>query len=252
MPVDLEDPAVIGFANQVNEINAFMAEQDIQPAEWHFAFSRIFGQGDLPDFNWNKGARLYSYGYGESYQQVKKAERKRLSINGEPIAEVDIQASYLTILHHLLGAPPPEADPYDIPGIPRGVVKIWVTITLGNNGFHHRWPKESKQRYAEQSKSEQADLERDHPFKSTQATILEHLPLLKDWPNCAVRWGDLQFLESCAVIDATHRLAMEYGIPALPLHDALLVPVSKANIAKEVLSECFYQKVGIRPKIAIK
>jgi hypothetical protein len=151
-----------------------------------------------------------------------------------------------------MGVPLPSGDPYDIPGVPRSVAKIWTTITLGNDDFHRKWPDRAKRRYTKDSEIGPVDLARSYPFKKMQKAILAHLPLLKDWPKSPVRWGELQFLESQAVVGAVHRLAMEWKIPALPLHDAVIVPVSKAETAKQVLSDSFLRHVGVRPFITIK
>ena len=251
LPVDLTNDEVRAFAKQVQDINGFMAGQDIQPCEWHFGFSRIFANGDDPDFAWNKGARLYSYAFGKGYQQVPKEDRRLLTINSEPTVEVDISASYLTIFHELMGVPPP-ADPYDVPGLPRSIVKIWVTITLGHTGFHRGWPLAAKRRYTKASEIGPVDLQRAYPFRHVQDAVLAHLPVLKDWPKNPITWADLQFRESSAIVDSVHRLAMVHGVAALPLHDALIVPKSKAALAEKILSDCFHHHVGVRPSIKVK
>lgn len=260
MDFDPADQSAVRYAQQVDDINTFFADQDIQPAEWHWGFTRIFAQGDQPGFEWNKGARLYSYTFGKSYQQMpcvargesgQELGRRRMTINGECVVEVDISSSYLTILHMRMGVPLP-IDAYDVPGVPRNVVKIWVTITLGHSGFHRRWPREAKRRYTSDHSNGPVDLQREFPFQTTQRKILDYLQLLKDWPDNPVTWADLQFLESSAVVDAVHKLGMEHGVPALPLHDALIVPKSKAALAEEVLSDCFQHHVGVRPGIKIK
>jgi hypothetical protein len=49
-------------------------------------------------------------------------------MNGEAVCEIDIRASYLTILHARYSAPfkvSEDEDPYAIDGLPRSVVKAW-------------------------------------------------------------------------------------------------------------------------------
>ena len=43
------------------------------------------------------------------------AERLKMTINSEPVAEVDIRASYLTIFLSLHGIQLPDGDPYELP-----------------------------------------------------------------------------------------------------------------------------------------
>lgn len=50
---------------------------------------------------------------------------------------------------------------------------------------------------------------------------------------------------------AVKALADEHDVPALPLHDALMVPESKAEIAARCLFESFYEHVGICPHITV-
>ena len=226
MPVDQRLPQVAAYGAEVNDLNAYFAGQDIQPAHLHHSFVRIFGEGDKEGADFSKGGRLYSHGIGKGYQNVKKHIRRAMTIRDEPIAEVDLRASYLTILHQRMGVQLPAEDPYDIPGLPRGIVKTWVSITLGNGGLHKKWPPECKEKYRDAEDTEGRDLQADHPIGETQRKIMDHLPLLKDWAKNPIGWGDLQFIESTAVMGAVRTLAFDHDIPALPLHG--IAPVRAA------------------------
>jgi hypothetical protein len=108
----------------------------------HRGYVRIFNIGDDPGFNWDKGGRLYSLGE-TSYQRLNREQRARITIDGDSVIELDIRASYLTILFAICGRcaelPP---DPYDVPELSRAVVKKWVVATLGSDGHIKRWPSE--------------------------------------------------------------------------------------------------------------
>jgi hypothetical protein len=55
---------------------------------------------------------------------MKKSDRPNLKIDGEPIVEIDINASYISILHGISGYPLPQRDDlYDIGGIDRTIIK---------------------------------------------------------------------------------------------------------------------------------
>ena len=41
----------------------------------------------------------------DNYQQLPEPERLKMTINGEPVAEIDIKASQLTIYHAMVGEP---------------------------------------------------------------------------------------------------------------------------------------------------
>ena len=249
IPINYGKPKVAAFAEQVNTLNAFFASIQIEPAGDHFAFQRIFNEGDSPSFDWNKGGRLYSM--GDSYQQKKSADRASMKLDGEPVIEIDIQASFLTILHALLGKPldPTSHDPYQHPSIPRHILKGWAVMTFGHNRFHRAWSADMIADYHERTGRK---LGEDYPIKKVREEALKLLPLLKDWESCPLRWGDLQFIESCAVVDTVYHLAMEHEVPALPVHDSIIVPVSEKELASSVMISNFEKHVGVKPALSLK
>src|SRR5262249_28038836 len=49
----------------------------------------------------------------DCYQRLSEAERLKMTINGEPVAEIDIKASFLTIYHAMVKQPlQGSGDPY--------------------------------------------------------------------------------------------------------------------------------------------
>ena len=85
--------------------------------------------------------RVFAVG-DHSYQGMKLQDRARMRIGGEEVVEIDINASYLTILYGISGfALPDRDDIYDLSGIDRAIVKAWITSTIGHHSFHSRWPK---------------------------------------------------------------------------------------------------------------
>jgi hypothetical protein len=88
------------------------------------AFRRIF-KHDL-----RLGGRLYAVG-ANNVQTMGEAERRAISINGEPVVELDVHASQLTVFLALTDARElPEGDLYAIGGFRREVVKAWVVQTF--------------------------------------------------------------------------------------------------------------------------
>lgn len=249
IPIDLSRRPAMDRAADVNKLNAYFADVLIEPPEWHYAFQRVFNEGDKPSAAWKSGGRLIAI--GTSYQQVKSEERGKLRLNGEPVVEIDIRASHLTILHARLKLPfdPATSDPYDIPDLPREVAKAWVTMTLGHDKFQMKWSTKNKQKYKQRCGS---DLQKDYPVRATREKVLDSLPVLKDWETCSVRWGELQFLESQAVICAVGTLAFTHNVPALPVHDSIIVPESARSVAEDVLTRCFERWVGVKPYLTVK
>ena len=127
----------------MRELNEFFAKQTLRGGS-HEGYVRIFHNGDDPKFDWNFGGRLYSQHFSESYQVLSSDKRAKMTINGEPVSEIDIRASYLTIFLSLHGIQLDSTkDPYDLPGLglsARPIVKAWMVATFGNQKPIRRWP----------------------------------------------------------------------------------------------------------------
>jgi len=65
-------------------------------------------------------------------------------------------------------------------------------------------------------------------------------------------WGHLMFRESRVIMSTMLRLARAHNIPALPVHDSLIVPRSKEVTAWKVLNEQFTKIIGVEPKLNVR
>lgn len=245
--LDESDPRVIALSAQVQRLNAYFATVDIGNAT-HAGFCRIFNLGDTIGQGLDKGGRLYSIGGG--YQAMDKKKRPFITLNGSRTVEIDITASHLTILHALVGKPLSVGDPYDAVGFPREVSKAWVAQTLGHDKFHIKWSSDNSKRY--RRKNPERTLGKDYPINWIHAAVCAAFPLLKDWENSKIRWGELQYIESEVVSNTITRLAFECDIPALPIHDSIIVAVEHREIAARVFSECFEARIGCMPMLKNK
>ena len=192
------------------------------------------------------GGRLYAISELH-YQRLKKAQRLKIKINGEAVVEIDINASYLRILHGLRKFPLPAGrDIYAIKGLSRVIVKAWITATLGHTGFHRAWPSKAIEAIGK------AGIVRPKSMTAqrVQEKVLERFPVLHDWPTCGIRWSHLMHDESEAVIKTMSTLS-SLGIPALPVHDSIIVPKSAAELATNALVETLEGKFGVAFKVSI-
>ena len=74
--------------------NAFMAEQDIQiPTPVGFMRDVFMTRRTFTDESWQLGGRLF----GGGFQQLSEEDRKRITINGEPVVELDIKSCHATM-----------------------------------------------------------------------------------------------------------------------------------------------------------
>lgn len=246
MPVDTLRSDVASMIDRMTRINTYFSKQSFDGCTVG-GFYRLYNQGDAQNFDYNKGGRLYAVG---NFQRIERKERTGILINGEPVVEVDVSGSHLTLLHAMLGVPlHPAFDPYDMPGVPRAVVKKFIVASIGNGKFQRRW---SPTIAAEYEKDHGEKLHLAHPLKATQEAILKHLPALAGLPESGITWADLQYRESLGLIATVEALAYEHDVPALPLHDSVIVPASKENTAKEVMKEAFQQYAGTSIRVSTK
>jgi hypothetical protein len=247
MRVDGNDPKARALHDRMDRLNRFYMKHTFEPGGFR-GVRRIFNNGESPAFDWNQGGRIYAVGGG--YQNTKKVERLKLTIDGEPVAEIDVKASFVSILSAMRGMPlDPNDDPYDIDGLPRPVAKAVVTMSLGHHRFHARWPSEVKRDL--EKKLGIANLGKAYPLKNVLPLITAKLPAMANWGNTGVSCFDLQFIESEAMLLAVERLAYEHGVATLPVHDSLIVPRSQLELAKEALVQAFGEVTGHRPQLTV-
>ena len=212
-------------------------------------FQRTF-KGDI-----RLHGRLYALG-NENYQSgLGKAERRALRINGEPAAEVDLSASFLTIFLAQTGIVLPEGDPYGLVAAPRDAVKAFLVQSFGAGKLGTRW-----------AEGTDKNITRLGSPKAIRMALLAAFPALGDIPAILPAdlartlpaglhgWAagqHLTFLESQVVMAAVLEV-MAAGVVALPLHDALVVPLSEVEAARAALVGAFSAAFGVRPVVRVK
>jgi len=167
-------------------------------------------------------------------------------IKGELVKELDIRASFLTILYaQRCQSLDLSTDPYEIEGIPRDVVKQWVVMTLGHDSYHRSWPIAFKDKFFAE---EGTELQKVHPIKKVRAAVLNRHPVIAKSQNHPTDIFDLMYLESEAMVRAMLQLKRVYGIPSLTVHDSILVRERDVCAAAEVLSRSFRCVCGAEPE----
>jgi hypothetical protein len=242
---------------EVRELNEFLAKQEFGGGCVHRGYVRIFQNGDAPHFNWDQGGRLYSQPANTNYQQQSGAERLAMTINGSPVVEIDLRASYLTIFHAWHGVQLDQhKDPYVIPGLgaeARDIVKLWVAATFGKTTPLSKWPSDLLKDYEE---------EHGHPLDRKRYTvaklrdkIIAHHPILERWGKAIdgrVRtWADLMFAESKVIVGTMEPLMKLWAIPSLAVHDSLIVPQEHEARTCEVLRSCYWYHLRVTPLIKV-
>jgi hypothetical protein len=242
-----ESPETQQLEADLHELNRFLDGVSIEGGA-HRGYRRIFNQGDKPGFAWNKGGRLYSQGH-PTYQQLPSEQRLMMKLDGEPVAEIDVRASLLTILHGLTGREfDTTRDPYEIKHIPRAVVKMWATMTLGFHDFHDDWPPKAVEVLLE---GRGIDMSK-YPMRFTGPLIRHYLPILNDYPRQELTVFDLMFHESEAILGAMLALIRDHHVPSLSVHDSLIVPRSAVPTALNIIKAKYHQVCGIDPGLKIE
>jgi hypothetical protein len=75
-------------------------------------------------------------------------------------------------------------------------------------------------------------------------------PLLHELEGLQLSWADLMFLESEAMLGAMLSL-VDQGVPALPVHDSLIVPAPYEVVASLVLKRAYQDVVGVEPVLEV-
>jgi hypothetical protein len=216
--------------NEMQELNTFLEGFTLEHGT-HRGFFRGYNNGDRPGFDFNGGGRIYSAGE-DSYQSLPSEERLKLTINGEPVAEVDVRASFITILYamHKLNF---DDDPYVVSGlgnVGRQAVKMFVSATIGNGAPIERWSRKHAKDFFEDTGLR---LRKRWPLSSVSQAVLKKHPLLRKL-NEPIKgrkrdWSDLMWIESQAILRTMLDLKRNYQVPSYPVHDSLIVPASKAD-----------------------
>ena len=258
-------PKTTKLRSEVAELNDFFAKHTLaHPTIRHIGWVRKFHLGSHPDFRWNKGGRLYSQppGKNSNYQNIGENTRLEMKIDGESVAEIDIGSSYLTIFYAWNDLQlDPNKDAYQgILGpseIDRQVAKFWVNASFGNSRLISKWTKDMKadlqERLVKKDLKPSTFDPKSYPIKLVQERVLQRHPLLHCWGG-KIRgrirdYGDLMFTESEVIVGSMLTLMREHGVPSLPVHDSLIVPRSKRQLAQDVLRDRFKMETGMIPRL---
>lgn len=224
------------FANQVRRINGFLREADIEVsgqddfglslgrngqiiAPYRRSLRRIFNNG-----TWQHGGRLA----GGFWMSMERAQRQRIRIDGQRVAEVDYGQLFPRLAYVRAGAPQPDDDLYDLFGdrTGRDGRKKLMNALLFAKGPLKNWPEDTRRHF---------------PDGVNLRTAVEMLAA-KHAPIAHLFGKGLGFqlmrIESDMLIEVLTELASA-GVTALPLHDAVLVAKSHADVAQKTMGAVF-------------
>ncbi|AXI54793.1 hypothetical protein C1J05_10040 [Sulfitobacter sp. JL08] len=195
--------------------------------------TRVFNDGRL-----DRGGRLYG-----GWVTLPEATRLTGTIDGHPVAEIDLRAANLTLLTGMTGDAMPDTpfgDPYAFVAADRDKVKRVVLEVLGSGNANKR-----------RGSKEYNDTFGKGQFVPVRDKLTETFPALKNLKPGVLDSNALAFRESEIVL-STIEVLMAKGIPSYPMHDALICKASDSDVAAEVLQNVFEEDCGIRPALKIQ
>ena len=235
----VKQPACASQIKIMQDLNSFLFSFDLRgPEDTSFVgLKRQFNNYSKDDYLFDQGGRLYSSSHINSYQSLSGTDRLKLTIDGEPVVEMDMHACALSITHALFEIPlPDQTDLYDIGGLDRSIVKNWINLSLTNGKPLMKWPQNVTEDF----------IKADIKYKKAshyRPILLKAYPFINDLEQYNITWAKLQFEES-EVIIASMKELMGRGIPSYPVHDSLIVSSGAQGVAEGVLEGCFRERLG--------
>jgi hypothetical protein len=242
------------IVDQIATANAAAAKHVVSGAmqpRWKRTFTSI---SSTVDGEWSLGGRWIALGGQDGcYQTLSPSRRAAIRIDGEPVAEVDVSASQLTLLLGLRGMPLPEGDLYDISPWPRAVIKYFVNATLGNGRPLKRWRPDTPSDIAALS------------IKAVAAAVLERYPFLAEphtgllpgrYSGAAEPWKILpHYLMGREAAAMTHAMTAVWdtlpGELVMPIHDGLLCRESVTSTVESAIKDGYWEACGVVPRLKV-
>lgn len=167
---------------------------------------RVFNNG-----SWTAGGRFY----GGWWMTMPSVERARLTIDGEPVVELDFKGLHPRLAYHLVGQPlPPDEDPYDLgerfAAVDRGVLKVAFNqlLAVGPGGRIRKPP--------------HVRLPRGMAYRDVLAALEERHRPIRSWLRSA-RALELQHIDSQIAAGVLGYFTSSLRRPVLPVHDSFIV-----------------------------
>lgn len=211
-------------------------------------FSRKFNNASL-----KRGGRIYT-GYSSLKKELINGEtgevtypRQTATIDGEKVVLIDISASFLCIRAAMGGdVILPDRDPYgrlpfvvgDDKDPSRAFAKVLVSAMIANGG--------TKKRYTQEMREDFRAVIGNHKISHFTDAIYAAFPFLRAKEDGLL----VMFLESNIMV-RTMESCMAENIPVWPLHDAIFVRQSQAEMAQAILSEEFWKVLGFKPRLKV-
>ncbi|KFG70091.1 hypothetical protein JH26_06225 [Microvirga sp. BSC39] len=220
-----DTPMTKTFRGEVRRINRHLKNHSshydgkLRVNLMHDHVARIFNNGD-----WNQGGRLYDYWP----MNLPKGERHYLSIDGEPLADLDFGSCFVALLHVYDGTEfdPDAPDPFKIEGYEelRDAIKQCAYSILNASRRIKNYPEDVAQEDGSRPPLR---------WREMEELIFVHIPLFQQYAYTAV--GLTLMRKESDILVAVLLDLIERGIGFIPMHDGIMVPESKKQITRDLM-----------------
>lgn len=212
--------------NMLNDADIRFDGRTVEPIHLVRKFSSQQKEGQR---GFDRHGRLYN-GF---WEDLRKEDRHLLSIDGEPVADLDFSAMFIRLAYCRQGVEPPPGDLYAIPDLEdcRPVVKRLMVSLFFRNSPARRLPADTKDKLPEGWTMDS--------FKAAASRLHPAIVPLFD-TNVGF---ELMAMESEILVGILLELG-SMGIAALPMHDGIMVPRSRKGVATETMKAISRTKAG--------
>ena len=226
---------------EVDEINACLAGADIRldgsPIASGFLTRRFQIESRDAPHTFDRVGRLYD----AWWINLPKRNRPLITLNGEPLADLDFKSMFANLAYCVCGLPVPEEDPYSgIEGLSRTQFKKALLAMLFKKRPMKRFPPDLKE----------TGIGASWTASEVDAAVrARHAPIASQF-GCMAGFR-LMKLEGDILVAALLDLARQ-GVPALAMHDGLMVARSQKERAWRAMEEASRKLLGVVLPIAEK
>ncbi|MBO9510602.1 hypothetical protein [Erythrobacter sp. A6_0] len=182
----------------------------------------------------HRGGRFYAH--GASWQNVKRDVRKRITLDGEPVVELDFATLHPAMLYAEVGAPMPR-DCYAHADWPRPLVKRAMLILLNASSLPA-----ARLAIAHCSEMESLPGVESSPIARAARLISDikemHQPVARFFHTDA---GARLMKQESDMAEHIMTELLRQNVVALPVHDSFLVPASKKAALEQAMMRVAYQ-----------
>ena len=243
-------PNVINYANYSrNSYGNGIESEPFSETPRQSLFPRLQAIYNRSSFNF--GGRLFcNASRGEDYQQLSPKARATIRIDGEPTVEYDFHALHISMLYAMEGIQLDQnADPYV--GLDRPIAKRLLLTAINGasikqvvKSMRHEERKLLRKEYLKKRdlKFLDAAMNREQNWEDEIDKLKAVHKPIASW-FCSDSGIKLMTMDAIIIMEVVHYFALQ-GIPALPVHDSVIIAERYEYELKRVMEETYSRNMN--------